>query len=382
MSEQGFTAGSSLRRAASWVLTASSLAVPGMAASPSQAPQAPSATTPAKLHAGPRGVELQGVAGGNVALPLQGARDLGLTTDARGDHWVAASEESGPGIRLRLFTVAADGRSGKRSASEIPNPAGAPGAGGSLQLSPVWITTAKQPVLAWLEGHDIQKLAVRSATWDGTRWIKPRLVTPAGPGSQMALVGTTFEGKPMLAWAAFDGHDDEILWSRWDGRRWTPAHRVAADDSSPDVTPTLVTIRGGVVVAWAGLEGDSYRVQTARFEGSGWSLPTSLGNRAGASPRFLATPRGAVLLARSSAPSSGLTVFEFDERGAPTGRSARAADPPAVRLSPRSFEAMAVDAGGLSLVGGEGDVLELPWDAANGDAAGAANSSGAPHGSH
>jgi hypothetical protein len=310
------------------------------------------------MESGPR------AAAGRVLLPLASARDLAVATDARGSHWVAASEESGPGIRLRLFSVAPRAASGAATAREIPNP----GAAGTLQLNPVWVPTAKQTVLAWLEGNDIQKLAVRSATWDGSRWIKPRLVTPPGPGSQMALVGTAFEGKPFLVWAAFDGRDDEIVWSRWDGRRWTHARRVAPDDGTPDVTPTVTAVDGGVVVAWAGLEGDNYRVQTATFDGRSWSRPTSLGNRAGASPRFVRTARGAVLLTRTSTPSSGLTAFEFDGRGTPTGRSANAADSNSVRLSPRLFEATAADGGALSLVDAEGSVLELQWDTPAADA--------------
>ena len=157
------------------------------------------------------------------------------------------------------------------SAVPLPNPTGDRNL---LQLSPVWLTTGKGPILAWLEGGDLQRLAVRSARWSKGKWVEYRTVAPAGPGSQLALIGRDFGGRPTLLWSAFDGHDDEILWSRLEpskGGRWSRPQRVTENNDVPDLTPTIAVRGGKLHAAWAHYDGEVYRVVSSTFDGLRWS---------------------------------------------------------------------------------------------------------------
>ncbi len=310
-----------------------------------------------RLARGAGGAVVRSAEGAEIHLPLTNPRDLDLARGVGGQYWIAATEEASGGVRLRLFVGQATAEVGLPAA--IPNPSGD---STLLQLSPIWLTTAGHPVLAWLEGHDIQRLSVRAATWTGKRWVHPRLVAPPAPGSQLALSGAVLEGKPVLAWAAFDGKDDEILWSRWDGRRWTRAQRLTNDNRIPDVTPSLTVISGRLLASWARFDGDTYRVVVSDFDGTRWAAPRPLGLGATSAPRFVESANGPILLARRTPPGS-LVAYELDPQGAWSGRSASVVDPSDLRLNPSRIDVVGTDGQGVAVLDERGRAHELRWQA-------------------
>lgn len=163
--------------------------------------------------------------------------------------------------------------------------------------------------LAWLEGDDPARLEVRFAAWNGTSWGPAETVAGPGPGSQMALAATVLaDGSPLLLWSAFDGEDDEVLWSLGGGGSWSEPRRLGADDRVPDITPAVRRDhRGGrgtgALAAWseyaatgaAADPGGGYRVMVSRLEVRGseatWSPPRPIGPPGSLFPTWT-TPEG------------------------------------------------------------------------------------------
>jgi len=176
--------------------------------------------------------------------------------------------------------------------------------------------------LAWLEGETPRSLAVRFARWDGARWRQPTTVSAPGPGTQIALAGAALaDGTLLLAWSAFDGDDDEVLWSAWDGAAWSPPARLAPDNAVPDITPALAAVDGGALGAWSRFDGTSYEVVAARFEDGRWSAPAAVAPGGSVSPSFEPAPPGQAaatprLLVRTAAPR-GWMLVELDGGGRP-----------------------------------------------------------------
>lgn len=196
---------------------------------------------------------------------------------------------------------------------------------------PVPVASADGELLgaAWLEGRSARQHAVAFASWEGTRWGPRELVAPPGPGSQLALTAATLtDGTVLLSWSAYDGEDDEILWSRRAGASWTPPRTVHAGNGVPDITPALVAPRkpapGGpqALVAWSRYQDGQYRVVVASFDGRSWSDATALGPPGSLFPSFQATEDSLRLLFRTSRPR-GWQVLELDA-GARPRRSAQA----------------------------------------------------------
>ena len=213
---------------------------------------------------------------------------------------------------------------------------------------------------AWLEGSGPRRLAVRFAPWEGAAWGPAEEVAPPAAGSQLALTASgTPDGAVLLAWSAFDGEDDEILWSIRKGVSWSPPRRLGADNAVPDITPALHALGGSgssgdaVLAAWSRYQGDRYRVVVARFDGHTWSEPHPIGPPGSVFPTFEA--RGET----SSATSTGASVPRILFRTA----------------APRGWHAVEVDRDGfprrLARVGAEtsdrprlvedGDALRFVW---------------------
>lgn len=183
---------------------------------------------------------------------------------------------------------------------------------------------------AWLEGSDPRRLGVRFASWDGAAWGPAVVVAPPAAGSQLALTGTVLgDGSVLLAWSAFDGKDDEILWSRREGATWSPPRRLAADNAVPDITPALHAIQGtgsagdDALAAWSRYQDGHYRVVVSRFDGRAWSEPRPVGPAGSVFPGFEPGPEtgAARILFRTAAPR-GWQAVEVDRDGRPR-RSAR-----------------------------------------------------------
>ena len=142
--------------------------------------------------------------------------------------------------------------------------------------------------LVWLEGSDASALGVRAAAWNGTGFSAAEWVSPPLDGSQLALSGAVLaDGSWLLAWSAFDGSDDEILWSRRDGATWTAPARLHPDNRVPDITPAVAATARGAVAAWSRYDGGSYRGRVMRFDASaGWRDEERLGGAGSVFPFF------------------------------------------------------------------------------------------------
>jgi hypothetical protein len=141
-------------------------------------------------------------------------------------------------------------------------------------------------------------------------------------GSQLALTGAVLgDGSWLVVWTAFDGRDDEVLWSRRVGNVWQAPARVDADDSWPDITPALTAAPGGALLAWSSYDGASYRTVLARFAGQGFATPRQVGDGDGLYPAFRgdASPPHLVYL---DAGRGTWEVVELDAAGAALRRAA------------------------------------------------------------
>lgn len=142
----------------------------------------------------------------------------------------------------------------------------------------------------WLEGADPGRLAVKAARRTSEGWEPPATVAPPGPGTQTALTGVALDDGTLLAiWSAFDGEDDEILWSHFDGVAWSPPASLT-QDRWPDITPAVRSVPGsGALLAWSGYDGRHYRLELARFDGTSWDPPRIVGRRGASAPGFGST---------------------------------------------------------------------------------------------
>lgn len=271
------------------------------------------------------------------------------------DGWIAAGTTAAAD-RRELFLV--------RGREETVSPLAAPGDAGAtddpgdrLRAEPLpLVDRGRLAGLAWLEGKDRKSLAVRFAAWNGAGWEEPVLVSPPGPGSQLALTAARLgDGSWLLAWSAFDGEDDEIVWSRSSPgpagaagpTGWSRPRRLASDNRVPDVTPALTaTPDGGALLAWnRHTEGGGYALVASRFQGSRrgrWSAPRELAASGALFPTFEASeasrPGSPRLLVRTTEPR-GWALIELDAAGRPARRAeaveggGASAERPAVAVS-------------------------------------------------
>ena len=294
-------------------LAAVGLLAAGAAAAAPAALQSTGADGGVLVRAGAAGARLQTPAGRELPLALPaGAALSAVAGPASG--WAAAGTTAERGGRTGLVVVAGDDATARR----LPAPAPA---GARLRTQPVPLVGDCGLVgLAWLEGNDRGSLGVRAATWDGAAWSPVEVVAAPGRGSQLALAGAVLaDGSWLLAWAAFDGSDDEILWSlRRDGA-WSKPRRVAGDDTVPDITPALVATDRGALLAWSRYDGSDYRLVASSFDGRGWSAVETVGPAGSMYPSFVAAPVaggsvGAYLLYRTALPR-GWQVVEVERTG-------------------------------------------------------------------
>ncbi len=241
-----------------------------------------------------------------VELPLPKASRVSDFRRA-GEEWLVAAVSRAGEPRLELL---------RGSGSEVEVlPAPAFEAVAELQ-EPVFVAGDEGlQALVWLAGDAHHKLAVRASRWTGAGWGATETVSPPGEGTQIALSATVLgDGSWLVVWAAFDGRDDEILWSRFAGGAWSPPRPIADDNAVPDVTPTVTAVAGGALAAWSRWDGNDYRVNVARFDGERWSPPAVAGPAGSTAPGFSDTARP-YLLYRNADPAAW-SVIELDEGGA------------------------------------------------------------------
>jgi hypothetical protein len=284
-------------------------------------------------------VLIPGTAGARLELP--GGRSLRLSLPERAEvssfaaldnGWIAAGSFWDAGGRQRLFLL----RGNDQRSEPLAEP---PGQESRRRRDPqLLIDNGRLAGVAWLEGDGDRDLSVRAAVWKGPGWETPERVSYPGPGSQLALTGAVLgDGSWLLAWSAFDGQDDEIVWSLRQGNAWLPVRRLSADNAVPDIVPAVTAAKGnGALVAWSRYDGQGYQLHTARFDRGQWRgerpaapsgslYPTFLGDAG--KPRLLymdAWPRAWSVLdldaegkvvAKATAPSSldrPVVTFEGD----------------------------------------------------------------------
>ncbi|MEM7480049.1 MAG: hypothetical protein AAF481_02650 [Acidobacteriota bacterium] len=168
--------------------------------------------------------------------------------------------------------------------------------------------------LAWLEGDRSDRLMVRWASFSNGRWSATEQVTSRGPGSQMALSGAVLDdGSLLLAWAAFDGTDDEIYFATSRGTGlWSEPRRLHGDNRVPDITPALLAVDGGALALWSAFDGEQYRLFSARFDGDRWSAAQPAGPPGSLYPTVDADSR--LVVYRSTSPR-GWGTFAVNPAG-------------------------------------------------------------------
>ncbi len=225
-----------------------------------------------------------------------------------GSGWLAAGHSPTPqGTELLLLEQS----EGTISSLPVPQVSSAKLSGQPILL----IQDDSLTGLVWAAGNELRGLEIWAAQWLHGKWSEPELVSPRGPGSQLSPRAVVLEDSTWLVvWAAFDGEDDEILWSRRSQGAWTKPQRVAGDNAVPDITPRLVRIDGGALLAWSWYDGNDYRLRTSRFSESRWLPPSSFGERGSLYPSVMQTADGGLLLYKTVEPASW-TVIAFDREG-------------------------------------------------------------------
>ena len=169
--------------------------------------------------------------------------------------------------------------------------------------------------LAWIEGDRQEELVVMAAEWLGDRWGPVEVVSPQGPGAQMALSGAVLaDGDWLVVWSGYDGEDDEIFWGRRGTDGWAAPRRLNEDNAVPDITPTVIATRSGALAAWSVYDGEDYRLRLARLEEGRWSQDAVSGARGSLFPQALRTTEGIFVLHSTVVPE-GWVIVEFDEDG-------------------------------------------------------------------
>lgn len=175
--------------------------------------------------------------------------------------------------------------------------------------------------LVWLEGVSQDVLEVRAAEWLGASWSEVATVSPAGPGSQVAPAVTVLDdGSWLLVWTAFDGEDDETVWSLYDHGRWSAPGLLNEDNTTPDIVPAVLSTKRGAIAAWSWLDGRDYRLRTAFFNGTSWRLDPPFAGRGALGVR-LADVFGTILLSFETVVPEQWVIIELDA----TGRALRRA---------------------------------------------------------
>jgi len=236
--------------------------------------------------------------------------------------WLAAGTQpaSGPvpASARDLLLLTGDGK----AVSTLPAPLGRTGL---LRQEPLpLVEDGHLAGLVWLEGDTRRTFGVRFAAWTGSAWDSPEIIAPPGPGSQLALTAAHLrDGSWLLAWSAFDGHDDEIVWSRRAhgvNGAWSRPQRVAADNSVPDVTPALTATGDGALLAWSRYDAalGEYRVVMSRLVQGRWTAPAAAGPPGSFYPTFEAASSpisDMVRMLYRTAMPQGWEVVDMDSAG-------------------------------------------------------------------
>lgn len=223
--------------------------------------------------------------------------------------WIAAGSTEDDKGRRSLFLLTGSGRT-------IRPWQAPPGQQGTERRNPILLVDEGNLAgLAWLEGDTDQSLSVRAAAWDGQSWSAAEAVSRTGPGSQLALTGAVLaDGSWLLAWSAFDGEDDEIVWARHSRQGWSAVRPLSKANTVPDITPALAASGDGALIAWSRYDGESYRLHLARFANESWRAERIAGPPGSLYPTFQSTADRLYLVHLNAVPRSW-SVLELDPAG-------------------------------------------------------------------
>lgn len=269
---------------------------------------------------------LELASGERVAVELPRGAALEATASLE-NGWLAAGTRpvSQDGRERDLVLILGNGQ----TVSSLPVPQGR---AATIRQEPLpLVEDGRLAGLVWLEGNDRQSFGVKIAAWNGAGWGEPKTIAPPGPGSQLALAAARLkDGSWLLAWSAYDGQDDEIVWTRGQDGAWSRPKRVAVDNPVPDITPALAAVGRGALLAWSRYEDGEYRVVVSRFQNGKWSQPQAAGPAGSLYPTFEPSPEGSArVLFRTAAPR-GWSVVDLDATGR-AGRNAFLAAEESVR---------------------------------------------------
>ncbi len=196
-----------------------------------------------------------------------------------------------------------------------------------LRSNPVPLVERGELVgLAWIAGPTVIQSAVYASLWSGADWSLPELVSPPGAGTQIGLAGAVLtDGSWLLVWSAYDGSDDEIVWSRRYGGSWSTPRRLHPANDKPDIVPSVIATGRGALAAWSSSDGTTYRVRLAGFEDGAWSELGFTGPRGSFHPTLTPGEESVLLLYRTVLPQTW-TLLELDGGGEPLRRAAVATD--------------------------------------------------------
>jgi hypothetical protein len=247
--------------------------------------------------------------GHTLTIPLPEKSEVSSLA-ALEDGWAAVGSFQDKNGNRRLFAFAGD-RSKARALPEPPEQVGKDRRGAVL-----FTDGGKLAGIAWLEGDGPRSLAVRAAGWNGRKWQAPARVSEPGPGSQLALAGAVLkDGSWLLAWAAFDGRDDEIVWSRRIEGEWSPVQPLSVDNQVPDITPAVTAVGNGALISWSRYGDGSYWLRLARFSGGAWRDERQVGDRGSLYPSFATDGGRAALLYLKASQPRAWSVLEIDAAG-------------------------------------------------------------------
>ncbi len=259
------------------------------------------------LLPGPDGkVLVESPGGGRLELPLpKSARVSDLRSSATG--WFAAAVVREDGVAsLRLF----ESKAGALETLAAPVQKAASELG-----QPVFVADADGvKALLWFAGEAHNQHEVRVAEWLDGYWGETKTISPPGKGTQIALSTAVLgDGSWLAVWAAFDGQDDEILWSRHVDGAWSKPRQIAQNNAVPDITPALYPTAGGALAVWSRYDGNDYRVNLSRFDGKRWSAPVIVGGRGSTAPSFSDAGKPYLIYRRADPAAWG--VMELDGAG-------------------------------------------------------------------
>ena len=289
---------------------------------------------------------------------------------AEGDHWMVAGSRPTLTRSQDLFVLTGD-RTTKREIAVPPAMTREERASPALLVRDVG---GRRPLelegLAWLQGSRPRSYSVWVSEWNGSELLQPVAVSQRGPGSQVALEGAVLaDGSALLVWTAFDGMDDEVMWSRRVEGLWTAPALVSRDNSVPDIAPALVAHDGGALLAWSRYDGRSYRLVGSMLRDGAWSSVRPLGGPGSLYPTFVTANGKAMLIFLEALPRSwtllelGTGLEPMRKASISTSRSER---PTVVSLDPVGVRFSWVKSDASSLAGSRAagqtvTQLSAPW---------------------